>query len=365
MTRPSRRDDRRVTSYEDQPATPATGNWPLAIQVDVIKAMLNFEFVDHPVYQGLEIQYFDDAVHGTGMLIMFVRSTDGKVDVYRQPALSVSPAGYGINAGLGEWLTAAIDPAELTPTATGVRAAVRLRDAAGRLIEVYVDDRDGRTRRPAELLAPFGSAIDNPASLLLVWMRQFDLVRTTGTQPIIRIDGKPVTIGRLPGARLHRRHLIKYAADLWAVEVNPDHGDHQAEPDHASLVALLPGDRSPRARLTFDPPVPQPGAVPPGPPVRGTWTVGIADVPAITGGTWIAGRTGDTVELTMDVTRRWRPRRLPLLMRIVTTVAPVFRRWPTTYRWTARSTPGAEPAVSAGWARTSGQHDASYGRVTR
>lgn len=353
-----------MTSYEGATEVPAV-DWPLAVQVDLINAMLNFEIVDHPVYQGMEIQHFDDAVHGTGMLVMLVRTADGQVDVYRQPGLSVDPAGYGINAGLGDWLTASIEPAKLTPTPIGVHAAVRFHDSSGRLIEVYVDDRDGRTRRPAALLAPFGSAIENPASLLLVWMRQFDLVRTSGQQPVIRIDGQPVTIGRLPGVRLHRRHLIKYAADLWAVEVNPDDGGGGSDAHNASLVAQLPGDRTPRARLTMDPPIPPPAAVPAGPPVRGTWTVGIADVPAVTGGTWVASRTGDTVELTLDVTRRWWPRRLPLLMRIVTTLAPVFRRWPTTYRWTARTTVGAEPKVTAGWHRTGRQRDASYRRVTR
>jgi hypothetical protein len=340
-----------VSGYEDPVEAPAV-DWPLAIRVDVINAMLNFEIVDHPVYQGLEIQRFDDAVHGTGLLVMLARTADGKVDVYRQPGLSVNPAGYGLNAGLGDWLTASIEPAELTPTPTGVHAAVRLHDVAGRLIEVYIDDRDGRTRRPANLLAPFGSSIENPASLQLVWMQKFDLVRTSGRQPVIRIDGQPVTIGRLPGVRLHRRHLIKSAVDLWAVEVNPDHASGGRDARDASLVALLPGDLTPRARLTMEPPIPPPAAVPEGAPVRGTWTVGISDVPAVTGGEWVAGRTGDTVEVTLDVTRRWRPRRLPLLMRIVTILAPVFRRWPTTYRWTARITVDTEPAVRAGWHRT-------------
>lgn len=349
-----------------------THDWPLGIRVDAIDAMLNFEIVDHPIYHGLEIQYFDDPAHGTGMLVMLVRSADGKVDVYRQPGVTVEPASYGINAGLGEWLETTIEPAQLTPGPFGVHADVRFRDSGGRLIEVHVDDRAGRARRPATLLAPFGSTIERPVALLLVWMRRFDLVRAVGQPPVIRIDDRPVTIGRLPAKRLHRRHLIKYASDLWAVEVNPDRGGVQGgtgqaatAPDGPALVAQLPGDTAPRARLTFDRPVPRPGELAPGQTVRGTWTVGIDDVAVVTGGTWTVSTSADTTELVLDVTLPWRPRRLPLLMRIVTTLAPVFRRWPTTYRWVARSTPGDPSTVTAQWERTTTGRDASYRRISR
>jgi hypothetical protein len=60
-------------------------------------------------------------------------------------------------------------------------------------------------------------------------------------------------------------------------------------------------------------------------------------VPALTGGTWRATRDGDEVHLALEVTRRWRPGPLPPLMRTVTSLVPVFRRWPTTYRWSATS----------------------------
>jgi hypothetical protein len=345
----------------DRPA-PEPGQWPLGIRADAITAMLNFEIVDHPEYDGLEIQYFDDTAHGHGILVLLGRSTDGKTDVYRQAGLTVDPAGFNIKSGLGEWAETEIEPAVLVVAPDGVQADVRFRDAAGRLIEVRVNDRDGRARRPAALLAPFGSAIERPTALLLVWMRRFDLVRAAGTAPVIRIDGRPVTIGRLPGARLHRRHLIKYAADLLAVEVNPDRGAQPAAAGSGSLVAMVPGEDRPCARLTFEPPVPGPGAVPTEHPVRGSWAVGIADAPAVTGGRWTAQRTGDAVELALEVTRPWRPRRLPPLMRLVTRVAPLFRRWPTTYRWTARWRPADPAMLTAGWDRVGSQGDSAYRR---
>jgi hypothetical protein len=66
----------------------------------------------------------------------------------------------------------------------------------------------------------------------------------------------------------------------------------------------------------------------------------------------------------LDVDERWKPGRLPWLMRVVTTVVPVFRRWPTTYRW--RAEVRLEPAASmtARWERTTTDTTASYRRAT-
>lgn len=37
---------------------------PLTVAIDSFAAMLNCEFVDHPVYDALDLQWFDDDLHG-------------------------------------------------------------------------------------------------------------------------------------------------------------------------------------------------------------------------------------------------------------------------------------------------------------
>jgi len=49
-------------------------------------------------------------------------------------------------------------------------------------------------------------------------------------------------------------------------------------------------------------------------------------------------------------------------MRIVTKVAPVFRRWPTTYGW--RADLGPEGVTTAGWGRTNVAGGTDYRRAT-
>jgi hypothetical protein len=82
----------------------------------------------------------------------------------------------------------------------------------------------------------------------------------------------------------------------------------------------------------------------------------------LAGGRWFTDQRADQVHAGLDVTEPWRPRKLPLLMRVVTTVVPVFRRWPTTYQW--RASIGPEGEITAGWRRTSAAGADDYRRAT-
>ncbi|NJD29366.1 MAG: hypothetical protein FIA92_13850 [Chloroflexi bacterium] len=335
---------------------------PFSLSIETIDRMLNFELADHPTYAGLEIQAFDDDVHGTGVAVLANRRRDGRVDVYRQPGLRLDPGGYGIGAGLGEWRESTIAPARLDVTAFGVMADVAFGDAEGRRIEVRVDDTDERRRAPGALLAPFGAAIEQPTSMLLVWMPQFDLVRTGGREPEILIEGRPAATGRLPGARFHGRRLIKYAADLVAVRLNENHdGPLDAAGEGGPGVAVANGGHE--ARLRLDPALPDLRQLPNGQELAGAWRLDIDDAPSIVSGTWRARRDGEDVQLAMDSTSKWNPGPLPLLMRLVTTIVPAFRSWPLTYRWRASVVLGPAPTMTSRWERTTSARDESYGRV--
>lgn len=345
---------------------------PFDLTVEPLDRMLNFEITDDPHYTGLEIQWLDDPDHGTGMVVLVTRRGEGRTDVYRQPGLRLDPATYAIAGGLGRWEETIFEPSRLEITDRGVLTDVRFRDADGREIEVHVDDRGGRTRRPADMLAPLGAAVEHPASLMLVWMR-LDLVRRRGREPEIRIDGRPAAIGQLPGAWLHRRRLIKLATDLAVVRLNPDGSPSTIDPsvpgvetarDGTAIAALFRHAGAHHARLELDPSLPDLRRIPDGRKLEGTWHIGIDTEASVVGGTWTARRSGTRVDLALDVTRGWRPRGLPPLMRIVTRVLSVFRTWPTTYRWTAAVELGGEPTMTARWERTGDQRAQSYERLT-
>ena len=349
---------------------------PLDLTVGTMAAMLNAELVDHPVYDGFELQWFDDDEHGTGLLAFLSRRADRVFDYYRSPGLRVDPEAYRIGGGTGVWTETAFEVARLDVHPDGVDAEVRFADVDGRTIEVVIDDRDGRPRRQAGFLAPVSSAIADPAFLMIAWMPGFDLVHVGAREPVVRIDGADAATGRLPGRRLHRRHLVKVAAPVVTVHVGREHDGPLADVAQAGgewtadgLAALTAAEGGATARLTFTPPLPDAEALADGSALAdgarrtGTWAVEVCGAP-ITGGTWHAGRTGDVVGLGLDVTQRWRPRGLPLLMRVVTRAAPVFRRWPTTYRWRATLTVGDEPRLTSAWTRTEDGGADAYRRAT-
>jgi len=344
---------------------------PFTLVVEPMARLLNCE-LDDPVYDGLELQWFDDAQHGTGMLAFLSRREDRRVDFYADPELTLDRSRFAIGAGLGSWTATGFEVGHLVVADDGVEAEVSFRDRDGRSIEARFHDRDGRRRRRGRLLAPVGSGIDEPLSLLLVHLHGFDLLRRgNGSTAEVRIDGRSAAFGSLPGRALHRRELVKYAGPVDVITLNEARDGalpileagsvHLVDGGVASIVA---GQGVHRVRLELRPPFPADVvALRDGEASEGFWRIYPEAVPPLTGGTWRAVRHGDEVQIGLEVTERWRPGRLPALMELVTRVVPVFRRWPTTYRWRATVTLGEVPTMISRWERT-GERDDSYSRAT-
>jgi hypothetical protein len=167
------------------------------------------------------------------------------------------------------------------------------------------------------------------------------------------------------GEWLHRRRLIKYSAPLVSIEVLPDpRSDAPADvqpPGPAEDGVAKAGVDGGTVRLAFHPPLPDLTALPNGARRDGSWSVS-TDAGRLTGGRWFVERDGDQMQAGLDVRERWRPRRLPFLLRVVTTVVPVFRQWPTTYRWRAVLGPSGE--TTGGWTRIGSAGGDDYRRAT-
>ncbi|HSJ22246.1 MAG TPA: hypothetical protein VK964_16880 [Nocardioidaceae bacterium] len=363
-------------SPSDEPPPYAGGDksqWPLTLTFSQVAGLLNFELADHPVYDGAELQWFDDDVHGTGMLVFLSRRVDKTVDYYIDPHLALDRDGYEIGGGIRSWNPTQFDVSRFAITPDGVTAEVRFSDVEGRSVEIAIDDRDGRPRQRGALLAPVSANIERPTSLMLVWMPSFDLVRKTATEPLIRFDGADARIGRLPGARLHRRHLIKYAGPVLVLEVNREHDgpisalssdEHYQLTADGRLTSLTADVDGHQAHLVLEAGLPHLDRNVQQASVHGRWRVTIDGV-LLTGGSWSTLSSSEEVEIDFVVDQRWRPGALPWLMRIVTTVVPVFRQWPTTYRWCCEVHRAPVPRVTSRWERSSGRGATAYRRLTR
>jgi hypothetical protein len=345
--------------------------WPLTLTFGTVSGLLNFELADHPLYDGAELQWFDDDVHGTGMLVFLSRRIDKTVDYYSDPLLEIDRSAYQIGGGIRSWNPTQFDASKFEITSDGVTAEVRFDDVGGRSVEISIDDRDGRPRQRAALLAPVSANIERPSSLMLVWLPGFDLVHKTGVEPVIRFDGTDARIGRLPGARFHRRHLIKYAGPVLILQVNRDQDGpmsalrsdarYQVATD-GRLTTLVADADGHQAQLVLKPGLPDLDRLVHQPSAHGRWRADI-DGALLTGGTWSTVSVSGGVRIDLDVDQRWRPGPLPWLMRIVTTVVPMFRRWPTTYRWRCEVQRTPDPSITSRWERSPARGSSSYRRV--
>jgi len=343
---------------------------PFDIKIETLDRMLNFEIADDPIYSGLEIQGFDDDEHGRGMLVFLQRRDSEKTDVYYEAGLKLNPKLYAVGGGLGVWKECRFDKVQLDISEiSGVYAEAIFRDIDGRLIQVHVEDSTPLKGRMAHnFLAPVGAAISKPQSLMLVNMTDFDLMRRAGPEPEILIDGKSASPGSLPAETCLGRRLIKIAKDLCIVTMNPiDTGERvkmmseetiQTEAEGINTITkALEGHK---ASLCFDPPFPNVSTLF-GNEVSGKWRIEIDDLPSVVSGHWSIAPTneGSDVKVKMEVNTGWRPKGLPLLMKFVTTIVPVFRNWPETYQWVATVHHG-DLTMHAQWERTTSDRGESY-----
>ena len=124
---------------------------PFTLQLWTIDRMLNFEVTDDPHYEGLELQVFDDPLHGRGMAVLVRRREDGRFDIYRQPGLTLDPAIAQVGGLLGEWLEAPIDPARFEVSPDGVDVDVGFTDLDHLRFQ-------GEAGLPVDVQAPVGSS---------------------------------------------------------------------------------------------------------------------------------------------------------------------------------------------------------------
>jgi hypothetical protein len=226
---------------------------------------------------------------------------------------------------------------------------------------------------PGGVAGTGGSVIEDPASLSSSWgLRPGAPVRPRLRGPHRRPSG-----GDRPAAR-----RLAAPAPAGQVHRRPHGGRLQPGSRRPGGHRRSPGTRRGRGRSTVgrdrgppgsQPRSPGPPRAGPGPPRRpppaaagleGTWPLGIESDPVVVGGFWTAERRQDVVELVLDILRGWRPTGLPPVMAVVTRLAPVFRSWPTTYRWRGTVTLGNQPTLTARWERTGDQPDQSSRRLT-
>lgn len=338
--------------------------------------LINFEQDSDEIYVGFEPQVFDDPVHGRGMLVIGWR-VDGRVDVYHQPGLILDPATYDIaGQGLAEMVERPFTDAYFEVNAAGVDAYFAFDDLLGRRIEVTVQERNARPRKPFGLLAPMGSAAASPSALPLVFLHDFYFVRQADTNLSIVVDGQVRRPDALPipldGMRMH---FTRYSPDPLIAALSPAHegplaplertGEQEARlgdlvfdlVDNHGRTEIVQMRRTFKQReiaVAFNPPLPHLLNLADGAETSGTFTLrGDPSVGTVTGEYRIK-RAGSSVEAQLTPGGGWRPNESKWELRFLYWVASVFKQWPKTYLWTGSLdlTDPEQVTMQSNWRRT-------------
>ena len=328
----------------------------IAIQPMERLLLINIENDPDSLYIGFEPQIFDDEITGTGMLVIAWR-VDGKVDVYHQPTLKPDPAGYDITGqGLENMVVRELQDAFFEVNETGAHMAASFKDIEGRLIELNLEERSTRTRKPFGLLAPMGMAAENPSSMPMVLLHDFYFVRKNDTDLSVKIDGRIHKPDNLPlPIDFSRMTFSRYSPDPLIAKLNPSHNgvltaipsneelsfqydDHKFElvmnRNIAEIQRIKRNQKQHSISLAFNPAFPNLNAF------AGDSTSGQFEITGDPSTGYIRGeykviRSNDRITIEMIPSDGWIPNDSKLSLRFLYSVQPMFKQWPTTYRWKA------------------------------
>jgi len=333
---------------------------PFCIDVDPMERLLliNFEKDPDTTYVGFEPQVFDDPINGQGHLVIGWRQ-DGKVDVYHQAGLHLNPAKYDIaGKGLANLVERNLAGATYEVDAFGVQAHYAFRDLHDRPIVIDISERNPKARKPFGLLAPMGAAAEGPSALPLVLLHDFYFVRKRHTAFEVSIDGKrhqpdglpiPMDFTRMTFTRYSPRPLIATLNPAFEGRLDPIEVANGATEVHRgeTTLALEWREGQPALkRLTrrnevypldvrFERAFPDIQSLANGADLAGNFTIEGHPSTGHIAGIYTVAKRDRQIAVTMRPAQGWLPRPTKASLRFLYTVASVFRKWPTSYEWTA------------------------------
>ena len=320
--------------------------------------LINFDNDPDDIYSGFEPQFFDDNIHGFGLMIIAWR-VDGFVDIYHQPTLNLDPKLYDITGkGLNVMVERPMENARFVIKDSGVDTFFEFEDILGRSIKVTVEESSSKKRKPFGLLAPMGLAAENPSALPLVLLEDFYFVRRSNSVVSIEVAGIKRKAGSLPlpidGSTMY---FLRYSDNPTIATFNPEYdgplnflsiiddtkaidnkmeyklvcNNGQLEILHMKFIT----DKQ-EIKTDFNPPLPNLLNIKENIEIKGDFLISSGhSIGKISGEYWIK-RFDDTIEIKLIPSGGWHPNESKYSVKLMYLVNSDFRKWPQTYLWEAK-----------------------------
>lgn len=334
---------------------------PVTVNIDPMKHMVIMDFPGHPVYNALELQVFDHPQKGYGANVLLSNVDNGEVDFYFQPTVNMNREQANVSGGVRGWTQTPLDY-HYNITEAGIDAGVSLTDNEGRQIEMCVTEHRRDRRPPLNMLAPMGAGIKTPTFLPFFYMHGMDLVRQSGTDFTLTIDGEPYLPEKLPPVPHNRAgtYFVRYCGDPLIALLNEAYtGDlsplaiqgtgQQCDGDtvymlidntgHTEIQRIEQHGDGHTVHITFSPPLPDLVSLADGVQVVGRFAIGTDSIESVIVGDYTITTGDGQINMTMHPTEEWWPRTggLPAKGTFLF-FPPLFRRWMVDYYWYATIT---------------------------
>ena len=363
-----------MNSPSGVPSPPGDGDdllLPISLELSPIRNLLIIDVADDPTYRTLEPQVLEEP--GGDAVVLLVYRHDGHVELYAPSGSAVDASGYdGLGEGLAGLHHAPFEQARFEITEDGLQLDLVVTATNGRRFDLHIHEHltGGRDRFP--VLAPVGGTFDTPTFFPFLWLPGLSFVPVRGTELDVRVDGKARNVPRIPLPIGGRRCLMaRYDPDVLVCQFNPDsvrvaprvpvradHAPGDADIDivevegRSALAAIRVARGGHTCAVVLDPPLPDLRSLPVHTRRSGAVLLQ-ADGTTELQARYELRRAEDGVEVVIEGFGPWRTRlRRPLLALLFR--LPVFRRWPTTYRWeaTVELGAGSPHAVHSRWSRS-------------
>jgi hypothetical protein len=348
-----------ISIYSAMTENPVVIYSPFSFSIDPMERLLlvNIEKDPDEIYMGFEPQVFNDTINGKGMLVIAWR-TDGRVDVYHQPALRLDPEKYDIaGKGLANMVERPMADAFFEVMEKGVQCFFRFTDLENRMIEVRINESHPARRKPFGLLAPMGHAAENPSSMPLIYLHDFYFVRKKHTEIMVKIDGREHQPDRLPIPMDRRKmYFARYSPDPFIVTFNPAFNgnleklnliddktavsgqnffDLEKSGDNYHISRMYQHHNGHSIQISFEPAFPNIAQWDGETGFTGNFKIeGHISTGSISGKYKIL-KMDDGYQIQMHPDKGWKPKANKLSLRFLYTVAGIFKKWPKSYMWTA------------------------------
>ncbi|MFW6030649.1 MAG: hypothetical protein ACOCRO_10440 [Halanaerobiales bacterium] len=348
---------------------------PFNIQIDSMKKLIliNFEDDRDKYYKEFEIQQAH--TDNKSPLLLIAYRNDGYVDIYHQPLYPLDSQS-GVFANLEVYERPMLN-AKFEVTYEKLEVYIFLKDKYDRDIELKVTESNRQKKKPFSLLAPIGSGSEKPLSLPIFILYEMAFTRKAYTDISIVVDGIYHHPNCMPlPVDCARNYLTRYSADTFIVDWNQKYKGPLSpyKPDdskiienkgvlyhlennngHFEIKKISAGNEEHQVNIKFSPSIPDLICLRDNIQLEGRFTISSDESFGSISGDYTIKRN-NKIHISMCPTKGWKPHEKKLSMKLFYILAPLFKKWPSTYTWEAEIelSDDNNPIIDSMWRRVEG-----------